>query len=117
MNSSCPPGHSSSSWQQERRFDKHQSACNMFRVSSNVIAALPIRRATKKLVPPSLAHRPRWSEDFAGDGLGLRYAVDSVSKGRVIAVGESERRGANIDTDHAHGIERYRIERRTRGAE
>ena len=75
------------------------------------------RRATKKLVPPSLAHRPRWSEDFAGNGLGLRYAVDSVSKGRDIAVGESERRGANIDTDHAHGIERYRIERRTRGAE
>ena len=66
---------------------------------------------------PSLAHRPRWSEDFAGNGLGLRYAVDSVSKGRGIAVGESERRGANIGTDHAHGIELYRIERRTGGAE
>ena len=77
----------------------------------------PIRRATKKLVAPSLAHRPRWSEDFAGNGLGLRYAVDSVSKGREIAVGESERRGANIGTDHAHGIERYCIERRARGAE
>ena len=92
------------------------TAGNMFRVSSNFIVALP-RWATKKLVPPSLAHRPGRSEDFAGNGLGLRYAVDGVSKGREVAVGESERRGANIGTDHAHGIERYRIERRTRGAE
>src|SRR6266849_3906704 len=50
----------------------------------------------KRCAKGLLAGRSGRLENLAGDGLGLRHAIHSIGKARVIAVGKSERRRADV---------------------
>src|SRR5438105_13400779 len=54
-------------------------------------------------------------EHLAGDGFGLRDAVDGVGEARVVAVAEGEGSGTHLGANHFRGIERHRIECRPGG--